>query len=275
MWPKLCASDKALTVPQARQDQIPPQECFVFLDAGMVLVDLDWDAFIRGLADCFSEDGFAAQDFKRSVVSSGLLPDWECGRIGPALFVERLTELLVRSERHTGSLQRLPSMLEIKQLSSLIIGEIRWDVLACVQKLKDLGFGTGILSNASPWHETDLRLKAPLHETFDVILFSQDLGCAKPAPEIYEQAADCAHAHAKNIGLANGYREFLFIDDTPANVHAARHSGWRAALVNLLRDDDLWQHPDLEQLSRRKNNLVFGKTAAARVNALLGHLVAP
>ncbi len=265
MWPKLSPDDKPLTVLPARQSSVVPQQTFVFFDAGMVLIDLDWDAFLEGLAQHYDEGGFSPESFQHKVVSSGLLGDWECGRIGPSLFVARLRDLMSESQSRPGSLHTVPSMLDVKRLSSMILGDVRRDVLRLVEDLKAQGFGTGVLSNASPWHETDLRQKTALDALFDVVLFSQDMGYAKPDPQIYRQAAACAQDFGARAGRQEPYLEFLFLDDTPANVRAARTCGWSAVLVDLLKHQEHWAHPELEHLSRRKSHLVFGQAAADRI----------
>jgi FMN phosphatase YigB (HAD superfamily) len=277
MWPKLSQADKALTTPLVRDRSYGPSRSFVFFDAGMVIVDLDWDAFVEGVASHYAPGGFAADRFRPSILQSGLLSQWESGQIGPAQFVAQFTELMHEAQTSTGSLRNPPTMLDIKSHSSKIIAAIRPQVLETVALLKKLGYGTGILSNASPWHETDLLLKADFAPLFDVVLFSQDLGVAKPNPEIYTQAEACAQFHARERNTTLGqpdlvFHRFYFVDDTPVNIRAAQAAGWRASLVDLLRSPELWEAPDLERVSRQKHNLVFGEIAAQRVNSLLKDL---
>jgi FMN phosphatase YigB (HAD superfamily) len=59
-----------------------------------------------------------------------------------------------------------------------------------------------------------------------------------------------------------------FVDDTPANIRAARAAGWQASLVDHVRDPEHWLSKDLGTLSQIKTNLVFGNTAAQRVTDL-------
>lgn len=90
---------------------------------------------------------------------------------------------------------------------------------------------TGILTNNAP-----LLLEAfPVHfpevaRLFDPLLFSFQFGHVKPEPELYEAVRD-------RLGVPP--EEILFVDDNPANVAAARASGWDAVrfeTVPLLRE---------------------------------------
>ena len=98
--------------------------------------------------------------------------------------------------------------------------------------LRDLGaagYRTGILSNAPPELPAALDLArasgratwATEAGTLAPVVFSGDLGLAKPDPLIYAVAAARAGVAPARI---------TFLDDKPANVEAARRAGWRAFL---------------------------------------------
>jgi FMN phosphatase YigB (HAD superfamily) len=278
MWPQLSADDKDLTAPLAPQPLNNPSQSFIFFDAGMVIVDLNWDLFLDGIAEFYIPEGFDRTKFRSMMHQTRLLSDWECGRIGPSIFVERFCQLLQDSQKSNGALLRQPHLLDIKSISSSIIGLMRAPVFELVGKLRAKGYATGILSNASPWHECDLYQQANLSQHFDVILFSQDLGLAKPDPAIYQTAEElaCRYLEQRNASTkhttelttksAPGAKPVLyFIDDTPANIRAARAAGWQASLVDHVRDPEHWISKDLGTLSQIKTNLVFGNTAAQRV----------
>lgn len=270
MWPQLSADDKDLTAPLNPQHTNLPEQSFVFFDAGMVIVDLDWDLFLKTIAELYVAQGFDGTKFRTLMHQTRLLSDWECGRIGPSIFVERFCQLLEESQNTAGSLLRRPHLLEIKSISSSIIGLMRVQVFELVGKLRAKGYGTGILSNASPWHESDLYQQLNLAEHFDVILFSQDLGVAKPDPVIYQAAEILALRFLQHRGNQREPDQNLrptvyFVDDTPANIRAARAAGWQAALVDNLRDPEHWFSANLGALSQNKANLVFGEAAAQRV----------
>ncbi len=63
------------------------------------------------------------------------------------------------------------------------------DSLPALQSLRDRGLRTALISNlASPYKRAVVRLE--LESCFDAILYSCDLGIAKPHPDIYNAALD-------------------------------------------------------------------------------------
>src|SRR5574337_1293360 len=79
-------------------------------------------------------------------------------------------------------------------------------------------YATAILSNA--WSDSRGRLTEAygLDEFVDTIVFSAEVGLAKPDPRIYHYTADLLHIPPK---------EAIFVDDMPENVQAARAVGMR------------------------------------------------
>jgi len=67
-----------------------------------------------------------------------------------------------------------------------------------------------------------LRDKAGLAAHFDEIVYSAALGVCKPDRVFFTNAQ-------ARMGVQNS-RSILFVDDTPANIDAARPLGWRAVL---------------------------------------------
>ena len=65
------------------------------------------------------------------------------------------------------------------------------------------------------WERLDLR------RTFDGMHYAAALGCSKPAARFYRRVEAAVGLEPEAI---------FFIDDTPANVAAARACGWTAAL---------------------------------------------
>jgi putative hydrolase of the HAD superfamily len=86
--------------------------------------------------------------------------------------------------------------------------------------LRARGLRAGILSNSGPGAR-----EAERHWGFesmtDDIVYSHEVGLAKPDPAIYELTAD-------RLGVAPD--EIVFLDDVAANVDAARAAGWHAVL---------------------------------------------
>lgn len=87
------------------------------------------------------------------------------------------------------------------------------------------GKTTAVLSNTNDSHWPRL-LRLPALRRIPHLFASHQLGVAKPAPRAFE-------AVERGLGLAGG--DIAFFDDTPENVEAAAHRGWRAALVDPLR----------------------------------------
>jgi len=82
-------------------------------------------------------------------------------------------------------------------------------------------YRVGILSNiASDW-VTRTLLDEQEQALFDVMVFSYQVGVAKPDPEIF-------HVACQRLDLPPA--EILFIDDVPNNVSAAQSVGMQAAV---------------------------------------------
>jgi|AntRauTorckE6833_2_1112554.scaffolds.fasta_scaffold00532_16 FMN phosphatase YigB (HAD superfamily) len=80
-------------------------------------------------------------------------------------------------------------------------------------------YKTGILSNISSDWITDTLLTPDEQTLFDAMIFSYQVGHAKPDPEIFQLTAERLDISAQDI---------LFIDDIPANVSAAQDCGMQA-----------------------------------------------
>jgi putative hydrolase of the HAD superfamily len=132
-----------------------------------------------------------------------------------------LTEAEVRSHWQ----QRLG--LSDDQADELMADQWRWYVGTLDQPLYDWfvavrgrGLLAGILSNSGPGAREAERVWR-LEEITDDIVYSHEVGLAKPDPAIYELTST-------RLGVRPG--EIVFLDDVPANVTAARAAGWHAVL---------------------------------------------
>jgi putative hydrolase of the HAD superfamily len=104
-------------------------------------------------------------------------------------------------------------------------------MLAWQQALKARGLLTGILSNMGDNVHENIEREFDWIHRFDVLIWSYQLGIAKPDPAIY-------HAVLTKLGTAPG--ETLFIDDKQVNIEAAQALGMQAILfsnVAQLRED--------------------------------------
>lgn len=79
---------------------------------------------------------------------------------------------------------------------------------------------TGILSNSGPGARERERVHG-FEDVTDDIVYSHEVGLAKPDPAAYELAT-------RRLGVRPP--EVLFLDDVAANVEAARDFGWHAVL---------------------------------------------
>ncbi|HEX2806634.1 MAG TPA: HAD-IA family hydrolase [Kineosporiaceae bacterium] len=118
-------------------------------------------------------------------------------------------------------LGREPDPLLIRRLSEM--DAAKWSVLPAVSQvlldqLTDVRLG--LLSNAPAPLASSVRA-AGWTAALDVLVFSADLGLAKPDPQIYV-GADTAYETAP--------ADVVFFDDRPDNVAAARTHGWDAHL---------------------------------------------
>ena len=101
--------------------------------------------------------------------------------------------------------------------------------VALVRALRP-AYRIGILSNADPSLRNRLRDGLGIHDLFDTIVCSAEVGMAKPEPEIYRLAAT-------QLGLAP--EACVFVDDHEPNVVAAEEVGMRGILFRVDRGHDL------------------------------------
>jgi putative hydrolase of the HAD superfamily len=88
-----------------------------------------------------------------------------------------------------------------------------------IRRLREAGRPLYYLSNMPAPYAEHLETAYPFHEWFDDGVFSSRVRLIKPDPAIFE------HARRK---LELEPSRTLFIDDSPANVEAARRAGWQA-----------------------------------------------
>lgn len=84
---------------------------------------------------------------------------------------------------------------------------------AYLERLRDRGVRTGLVSNAAGAGEKVRETMAPY---FDALVFSGEVGVAKPARGVYLIAAE-------RLGLAAG--SCAFVDDSAVNVQGAVDAG--------------------------------------------------
>ena len=111
-------------------------------------------------------------------------------------------------------------------------------MLAWQQELKQSGFLTAILSNMGDSVHANIEREFDWLSRFDVLVWSYQLGIAKPDPAIYRHVL-------KELGTES--EEAVFIDDKRINVDAALALGMKGILftsVSQLRTDLIAQGLD-------------------------------
>ena len=115
---------------------------------------------------------------------------------------------------------RISELTEADATSWTDYRDSMWDL---ARAFRDRGGRTAMLSNGV--HEIIARVRADraLHEWFDVVVVSCEVGCVKPGNEIYERCIAALDVPAEAA---------LFVDDRPDNLMAARETGLQTFLFN-------------------------------------------
>ena len=95
----------------------------------------------------------------------------------------------------------------------------RAEMADLVRRARAAGIPTGLLSNSLGGGGYDVYTGYDLPALFDVIVISHEVGLRKPEQPIFKLAAD-------RLGVA--LQDCVFVDDTFANVRAARATGMTA-----------------------------------------------
>ena len=95
--------------------------------------------------------------------------------------------------------------------------------VALIRALRPL-YRTAVLSNADISLRARIEQDLGLHDLFDAIICSAEVGMAKPEPGIYRLAAD-------RVGLPPD--ACLFVDDYERNIEGAEAAGMRALLYRV------------------------------------------
>jgi putative hydrolase of the HAD superfamily len=144
--------------------------------------------------------------------------------------------------------RKIASEAELSLRESAIAELTRWDarmwmtenqaMLAWQLALKQCGLLTAILSNMGDTVHQAMQKQLDWLSRFDVLIWSYQLGIAKPDPRIYRYALE---------KLGTQPEETLFIDDRQVNVEAAIALGMKGVVfttVDQLRSDLIARHFD-------------------------------
>ena len=174
---------------------------------------------IGGVLEVVDDDVFPAPAERRLGLAPGSIAGGLAGLPGDAV-VGEVTEQQVRAEW-----QRALA-LDDRQVDALLDDFWRWYVGTLDRELFDWFAGqrparlTAILSNSGPGARERERFHG-FEDVTDDIVYSHEVGLAKPDPAAYEIVT-------RRLGIEAG--EVLFLDDVEANIVAARALGWHAVL---------------------------------------------
>ena len=174
---------------------------------------------IGGVLEVVDDDVFPAPAERRLGLAPGSIAGGLAGLPGDAV-VGEVTEQQVRAEW-----QRALA-LDDRQVDALLDDFWRWYVGTLDRELFDWFAAqrparlTAILSNSGPGARERERFHG-FEDVTDDIVYSHEVGLAKPDPAAYEIVT-------RRLGIEAG--EVLFLDDVEANVVAARALGWHAVL---------------------------------------------
>lgn len=174
----------------------------LIFDLGNVIVPFD---FKRGYQRMSELCGCPPNEIPLRIRPTGLVHAFETGEISAETFVAELSNLLGLNATYSQFCEIWTSVF----LPDPLIPEPLLNTLA--QKYRLL-----LLSNTNPIHYSMIQANYPLLEHFHDRVLSYEIGCAKPAPKIYQEALARAQCAAN---------ECFFTDDMPVNIEAARQHG--------------------------------------------------
>ncbi len=191
----------------------------VFFDLGGVLVRTEYQAPRERLAERLN---MTYEDINKIVFESETSRRASIGAIGVDEHWAAVTRKLGRQASETGSIRE-------EFFAGDVVDRSLLDFIRSIRPR----YKTGIISNAWP-DLRDYMARNKLDDAFDALVVSAEVGVMKPEPKIYRIALEQLKVEAN---------EAAFVDDTPANVEAARALGMQGI---LFRD----QQRTLKELKR-------------------------
>jgi putative hydrolase of the HAD superfamily len=142
------------------------------------------------------------------------LPYWEDIVLGRAEITEQLPKALGQMDSDLSAEDLLSYWFEND-------ARINVDLLAALDQQRRRGMRVYLTTNQEHRRAHYLMERLGLSSHVDGIHYSAALGCRKPDKAFFETVADLT-------GLAPS--ELLLVDDTQANIEAARQAGWQSIL---------------------------------------------
>lgn len=186
---------------------------FLYFDLGNVLIHFSQE---RGCRQMAKVAGVTPDQVHHALFETDLLEEVESGRIDDEAFYEAFCQLMGTR----------PPPAELAHAGCDIFS-INASMTPLVDSLRDSGVKMGILSNTCAAHWRFVKEHFTILDQFTIHATSFELGAIKPAPLIYEKAANLAGADPGDI---------FFTDDRMENVEGARQAGWDAVLFTGAAD---------------------------------------
>lgn len=187
----------------------------LLFDLGGVIIDLDRQRCVDALGALGMKD---AGDFLGLYGQKGDFLALERGEIDAPEFYSRVRRLMPDGVSDT----------QIRDAFNMFLTGIPVRRLEALRRLRDEGYGIYLLSNTNPvmmeskiadeFRKEGLEMK----DYFDGTVCSYEAKCYKPEPEIFSYTA--RHCAIRP-------EETLFLDDSQANVDAAKREGFNAVHV--------------------------------------------
>jgi epoxide hydrolase-like predicted phosphatase len=132
------------------------------------------------------------------------------GRMSELQFRQRYQDMLGLDDAQTDAF--------VEDMWTWYCGELDVELCEYVVRLRPR-YRTAILSNSSDGARREEQARYGFEQLVDLVIYSHEVGVAKPDPAIYELACEL-------IGIQPG--GMVFVDDLPANVAAAAELGIHA-----------------------------------------------
>ena len=191
----------------------------IIFDLGGVLIDVDMNRCfhnikalgvdVDSLTKTSSESNAPVSTVCEGITISGALHEYQIGKIPTDKFITMIQQISTPGTTRQQVLDAWNSCL-------LTLPKYKLDF---VKQLRNEGYATYLLSNTNDAHWKyilETSFPEPAENYFDKCFLSQEMGMAKPDPEIYAEVL-------RQIGTPAD--ECLFIDDSSANCKAAEALG--------------------------------------------------
>jgi putative hydrolase of the HAD superfamily len=216
--------------------QLPEQVEAVLLDAGGVLLDLDYAYLRRRIQAQHPElrvehpdraEALARREINRTVLAGGRISEsWR------DYFRILLGHAGVPRDSHESIIDSLWSAHRRVGLWTAVAD----GAVEAVSRLRQSGFRLGVVSNAEGQIERDLE-RAGFRDVFETVIDSHHVGVEKPDPAIFEIALDRMRLDRSKT---------VFVGDMPSvDVEGARAAGLGAILLDR---HDLYGEADAPRL---------------------------